>query len=187
MDPEKHMNDLKEAIMRKQGVIIFSTIILFLAMAIAACAQGKALKTHTDTTLKFTIKYPSDWKVQNEEGKKDRVYIASPDESTVVAISVLSPGSKISAKDFLKAMEQKLAVKNVMDQKDRPFDEETCEAMNVDEGYCGAYVMKQDGKEVYSMMNVFTKENKIYFLMLSASVQDELDKFGDILASFRAL
>lgn len=173
--------------MRKRNAVIFSTIIMILVMATAAFAEKKSLKSYTDATLKFTMKYPSDWKVQKEEGKKDRVYFVSPDANTMVAVNVMNPVKKMSAKEFLSAMEIELKTKNILDEKDRPYDEEACEALNVDDGYCGTYIMKQDGKEVYSIMNVFTKESKIYFLMISTSSQDELDKFEDILANFRAL
>jgi len=173
--------------MRKRNAVICLTAILILAMAFAVYAEEKSLKSYTDQTLKFSIKYPNDWKIQKEEGKNDRVYFASSDGTAVVAVNVMNPAKKMSAKEFLNAMEQKLGTKNVTGEKDRPFDEETCETMNVDEGYSGEFVIRQDGKDVYSIINVFIKEKKIYFLMISSPLQDDLGKFENILSSFRAL
>jgi len=59
--------------------------------------------------------------------------------------------------------------------------------MNVEQGYCGTYVMKQEGKDVHALMNVITREHTIYFLMVSAMDQDELDRLEKVLASFKAL
>jgi len=172
---------------KRYHVVVLLTVAMVLSMIAQVCAQGKSLKTYTDKTLKFTIQYPNGWKIEKEEGKGDRVYFASTESDTIVAVSVINAGKKIGSKEFLLEMEKKLNVKNLMDTKDRPFDEEACQAVNVDEGYCGSYMMKQDGKDVFCMMNVFIKGTKVYFLMMSASVQDELDKFEDILASFKAL
>lgn len=173
--------------MKKQSTVIVSMLILLVAAVLQVSAAETKLKKYTDQALGFSIQYPDGWQVQKDEANKSRVYFASKESDTVVAMTVNHVEQKMSAKDFLKALEQKMGVKNLMDEKDRAFDAETCETMNVHDGYCGSYIMKQDGKDVYSIMNAFTRENTIYFLMLSSTDKEELDWLEDILPGFRAL
>jgi len=173
--------------MKRRNVLLLSTILLILAMLLPALGEEKSLLNFTDTALKFSMQYPKGWKIDRDPAKLDRIYFVSMDDTTVIAVSVKPMEQKMTAKEFLEAIEQKMGIKNTLDDRERAFDEESCQVMNVEQGYCGTYVMKQEGKDVHALMNVFTRDRTIYFLMVSAMDREELDRLESVMASFKAL
>ena len=179
------------------GLILISGLVFAAppapAPAVApAGAAVSSLKAYQDDKESFKILYPSKWKVQTPDPKKDpgsRMLVSFGKADSTILVSILKGKAedKQTAADFLNQLDQSRKAQNLIPEKQRQLSKDVSEKAKVSEAAVGYYEIPGKSPVLQRVLCLKKKDGQIFVITGTFQKAREVDEdplIESILSSF---
>lgn len=163
--------------------------------ASSSTAPVSSLSWYQDTKEQYKIQYPSKWKLQTPDPKKDAssrqlVTFAKADSTIMVSVLKGSAEGKQTAADFLNQLDQSRKVQNLIPEKQRLLPKDVADRAKVAEAAVGYYEIAGKSPVLQRVLCLKKKDGQIFVItgtFQKAREADEDPLIESILASFQSM
>ncbi|MBX2994170.1 MAG: hypothetical protein KF681_05095 [Bdellovibrionaceae bacterium] len=156
-------------------------------------APVSSLSWYQDAKEQYKIQYPSKWKLQTPDPKKDAssrqlVTFAKADSTIMVSVLKGKAEGKQTAADFLNQLDQSRKVQNLIPEKQRSLPQDVADRAKVVEAAVGYYEIAGKSAVLQRVLCLKKKDGQIFVItgtFQKAREADEDPLIESILASFQ--
>ncbi|MFN7727974.1 MAG: PsbP-related protein [Bdellovibrio sp.] len=161
---------------------------------VIAGAPVSSLKTYQDDKENFKILYPTKWKVQTPDPKKEsgsRMLVSFGKADSTILVSILKGKAQDNqtAADFLNQLDQSRKAQNLIPEKLRQLSKNVSEKAKVSEAAVGYYEIAGKSSVLQRVLCLKKKDGQIFVITGTFQKAREMDEdplIESILSSFES-